>query len=1392
MAWDGRIDVSSQTGMCHGIEVDIATLGAALQCDADWLWESDADHRIVRLSDNYLEVTGADPATILGRSRLQLLMKAPQPGKGVTAHLDDLMAKRPFRHFVYETRDGSEKCRWISVSGVPRFDPAGQFLGYTGVGRNVTPMLSVLDELSEARRLLSVQENRQRLDADESAGRSHVDHLMDGLNAMRQAFCYYNDADEIILFNDAMVAMYAGLEDVIQPGVPFARLVEAGFERGIWLTDDEGAPALRETLLGGRLDPEPPEMILPFRDGRWVMHREFRTVDGRIGICTDVTALKASEHNMQRARAEAELARERLQSAIDALDDGFVLWDQEDRLLAFNKAFARQFAFLPGLRVGRSFEELFLEFSQTGVVEDARGREREWVAANVAARVTDLGKDIEFETHDKRWMLRRDLVTASGDRVGIRTDISDYKRREAELAAAKQEAELLLHDMRRSLDAMNLGVVVIDADLNVEIVNQAFCQIWKLESRDELLTQPFRQLMDVNRHNDIYEVNEEEWEDYVSFRIEEIRGGDVPPREFRRADGRTIIYSVTMLSSGKRMLSYYDVTAMKEREEQLADALEKAKLAEAVIDSVPSPMFVKDAQLEFVMVNKAFAELHGRTAKDIVGRKARDLVPDQAALDFEDSERQVLVTGELFEREETFEDNGTERCRILRKNRVQTASGTDYVACSLFDVTELKRRETESQQMHEHLAGILESLPAAVIIYDSQDRFILANKKLEDTLPLLGPAWVRGVPFRKALEIGHQVGYFRLCGDPSVDALYDVDFDEWADAYTKRRHAGCVYERLNPDGRWFKVFDTCAPDGSYIGIRLDITELKEREAELEEAQRHAVLADRAKSEFLANMSHEIRTPMNGVLGMAELLAKSDLDSRQKTFTDIIVKSGNALLTIINDILDFSKIDSGQLVLDPVPFHLAEAIEDVATLVSTRAKEKDLELIVRVPPNLQEHYIGDVGRIRQIITNLVGNAVKFTDSGHVFVDVSGTVEEASTLLKVCVTDTGIGIPQDMLEHVFDKFSQVDASSTRRHEGTGLGLAITSRLVSLMGGTMGVESVEGEGSTFWFTVSLPRAGGYERKKIAPVDVTGARVLVIDDNAVNRAILLEQMSNWGFDACAAESGREGIAVLRAAAGLGLQVDCVILDYQMPGMTGAEVARVIRATQGISSTPIVMLTSVDQALGQAGYRSLDINAQLIKPARSSALLEALVGTIQSHRSDNVEARELVDDRSVDAEPLPVVPPAPPVIREQLRLSPAPKGQDHRVDILVAEDNEVNQLVFTQILGETGFTYEIVGNGRLAVEARQSMRPRMILMDVSMPEMNGLEATARIREADALSGHRIPIIGVTAHALKGDRERCLEAGMDDYLSKPISPRTLMQKIEMWIDNDEAKGRIAN
>ncbi len=551
----------------------------------------------------------------------------------------------------------------------------------------------------------------------------------------------------------------------------------------------------------------------------------------------------------------------------------------------------------------------------------------------------------------------------------------------------------------------------------------------------------------------------------------------------------------------------------------------------------------------------------------------------------------------------------------------------------------------------------------------------------------------------------------------------------------------------------------------------------------EDAARRAEIAERAKSEFLANMSHEIRTPMNGVMGMAELLAKTELDSKQKMFTDIIVKSGRALVTIINDILDFSKIDSGQLELDPMPFRLGDAIEDVAALMSTNVKEKDLELAVRVQPDLPEMFVGDVGRIRQVVTNLVGNAVKFTEQGHVLVDVSGTVSEedggpvASILFQV--EDTGIGIPEDQVDRVFEKFIQVDGSSTRTHEGTGLGLTISQMLVEKMGGEIGATSEFGKGSTFWFSIPLPVHGEVVAKKRVPIDVTAARVHIVDDNEVNRSILLEQLGSWGFDASASASGNEGMAALRRAVELDRAMDLLVLDYHMPKMDGGQVAQALRDDELIGKTPIVMLTSVDNMSDGQAFRKLGVEGHLVKPARSTVLLETIITVLQESKGGS-NPQEPVTEASSSGMGDAVVRSVEDLGRLLV------KGRSGRT-ILVAEDNEVNQIVIEQILAETGHSYTIVENGQLAVEQFKAVSPDLILMDVSMPEMNGLEATRAIREIEAAGDAHVPIIGLTAHALKGDRDMCIEAGMDDYVPKPISASALADVMVGYLGEEEEK-----
>ena len=606
--------------------------------------------------------------------------------------------------------------------------------------------------------------------------------------------------------------------------------------------------------------------------------------------------------------------------------------------------------------------------------------------------------------------------------------------------------------------------------------------------------------------------------------------------------------------------------------------------------------------------------------------------------------------------------------------------------------------------------------------------------------------------------------------------------------------------------------------GLFVFVPIDLTigrmigRLEDKSREAARAVFKAQAADRAKSEFLATMSHEIRTPMNGVLGMAELLMRSHLDTRQRTFTDVILKSGNALLDIINDILDFSKIDAGQLKLDVKPFNLTETVEDVAQLMSARTVEKDIEMIVRVDPSMPPQLLGDKGRLRQILVNMTGNAVKFTEQGQVMIDLawrSGPTtgeegmdgEAAPGLVTISVSDTGIGIPEDKLDSVFEKFSQVDGSSTRRHEGTGLGLAIVSRLVDLMGGRISVESTVGEGSVFTISVPLVPVHSAAATTVGPVEIAGGRVLVVDDNAANRMILTEQVMSWGLDCVAVESGPLALQFLRHASGkLGLGIDLVILDFQMPGMTGADVAGEIRKDPAISSTPILVLSSIDQADQLAALDGLSLDAQLTKPVRMHELRKMAFSILARHadrRGDagNPEPAEgvspaapvaMVSSKEVKSADVDEVAAMDPVPAEAVALpvstEPQPVRAANKPLVLVAEDNPVNQIVFSQILDAVGLDHVLAVNGREAVRLWQDSRPSIILMDVSMPEMNGHEATREIRRLEAEGElDPVPVIAVTAHALQGDEDACLSAGMDDYLAKPVSPEKLAAMIQRWL-----------
>ncbi len=600
--------------------------------------------------------------------------------------------------------------------------------------------------------------------------------------------------------------------------------------------------------------------------------------------------------------------------------------------------------------------------------------------------------------------------------------------------------------------------------------------------------------------------------------------------------------------------------------------------------------------------------------------------------------------------------------------------------------------------------------------------------------------------------------------DGKIVAIIEIYLDQ-------TETAAVIHQRFLIFGLWIVGLTLLAVSIPAVALFLTLRRLRNKNADLRIERERALSAERAKSEFLANMSHEIRTPMNGVIGMSELLATTELTDRQGKFVEIIRASAGLLLSVINDILDFSKIDAGELTLDPRPFELVQIAHEPAQLVSHIAEKKGLELLVRVQPGLPGTVVGDFGRIRQVVTNLLGNAVKFTENGEVVLDISGEerIDDGARMvsLRVEVRDTGIGISAPEQEKIFGQFSQVDGSSTRRHQGTGLGLSICKGLVEAMGGEIGVRSDVGVGSVFWFTVALPVTEAVEQAARVPVDIAGTRVLVIDDNETNRLILRELLVAWQMEEAAAASGGEGLQRLIDAAAEGRPFDIVILDHQMPGMDGADVMRAIRDTSGIEATPIVMLTSIEDSGAAGTYHELGAQGYLVKPAPASELFDTIIN-ILSNQAAPTAPESCHDTAGTDAARTAV--------------------PDDRVDILLVEDNEVNRIVAEQMLLDAGLSHVTAGNGVQAVKAFEKNAPKVILMDVSMPVMDGYLATQKIREIEAERRlPRTPIIGLTAHAMQGDRERCLDAGMDDYIAKPISSAKLTAMIETWIVRASAR-----
>jgi two-component system sensor histidine kinase/response regulator len=985
---------------------------------------------------------------------------------------------------------------------------------------------------------------------------------------------------------------------------------------------------------------------------------------------------------------------------------------------------------------------LYLNHQLTGIYARSVDVNHQWAVrlanyselGQVAADVNAPGNDV-FDSHDVENESARTLAARR-----LFDDRMTALRAELVGSASNEQATPLLEDLDEVDAAMNEMTGEANLIFSYFKQNQPGLAGERMATMDRKFARVNKALAHLRKT--VSEIQE------GLFRTQQASAASLQKFEYLIAGFIFVMVSAAILY-GHKIAQRVESDA-RERAKYIDELRDAGARTRSILDTAADGIITFDEHGAVESINAAAETIFGYPSNELTGESVASLMPEISR----------LVRGEFFTDYllggETQSTGGSREMVGRRKDG--TSFPLDLVLNEVYlggrrmftgVVRDITTRKSAEQLQQQQLAAIKASMDGIAIL-NQQREFVHLNDAFARINACERGDELIGKSLAELYE-GRELRRLREGVLPMLERM-----GSWRGEMLSRKRDGTTYPQ--------EISLAHIEGGGLVCVIRDITQRKQVEAEVAEARDVAIEAARIKAEFLANMSHEIRTPMNGVIGMTGLLLDTELDPMQQSFAEAIQESANALLRIINDILDFSKIEAGKLRFEEFDFDLRATVEGAVEVLAERAQAKGVELIAFVGTEVPVGLRGDPVRLRQVLLNIVGNAVKFTHEGEIYVAAS-VVDETDTdaFLRFVVRDTGIGISEEAQRRLFKPFTQVDGSASRQYEGTGLGLVISKHIVELMGGEIGVESETGRGSTFWFTVRLEKqtsnAAASNSATPASVDLAGARVLIVDDNETSREILQQQVAAWGMSDRLAASGEETLEAMRRAAADGEPYDLVILDMQMPAMDGVALARAIKSDPAIASAHLVMLTPLSQLTAADELRAAGVAAWLMKPVKQSQLYECLVTALSEPTTDSAQRTGTTGAGAV---------------------ADAPEERRHHARILVAEDNPVNRQVALHQLRRLGYYAEAVANGHEALDALATSNYDLVLMDCQMPEMDGYKATMEFRRREG-DERRTPVVAMTAHALSGARERCLAAGMDDYLPKPVERETLQRVLAHWL-----------